>query len=46
MPQQTPLMEKDHIMYKHTFIPILIPVQVSDVLQSTAHEVMDVLLNT
>lgn len=44
-------MEKDHVMYKHTFIPILIPwqgcpVQVSDVLQSRAHEVMDVLLNT
>lgn len=35
MPQQTPLMEKDYIMYKHTFIPIVIPwqgcpVQVSD----------------
>lgn len=44
-------MEKDHVMYKHTFIPTLIPwqgcpVQVSDVLQSRAHEVMDVLLNT
>lgn len=51
MPQQTPLTEKDHVMYKHTFIPILIlwqgcPVQVSDVLLSRGHEVMDVLLNT
>lgn len=42
---------KAHVMYKHTFIAIVIPwqgcpVQVSDVLQSRAHEVMDVLLNT
>lgn len=54
MPQQTPLTEKDSVIYKDTFIPFSkvdhrcqgFPVQESNVLQNRGHELMDMLLRT